>query len=136
MERVYAFLKEAGVFYLATIEKDQPHIFPCSTIDLFEDNLYIHTGHNLDNYYHMKERPKIEICAIIGNNWIRITATAVESTSVAAEEHMLEAYPNLKSRYHAGDGNNVVMCLTEATATFSSFAKLPMVVHFGGTVHS
>jgi len=43
---------------------------------------------------------------------------------------MLDAYPQLKSMYSADDGNNQVLYLKDATATFSSFGGEPKVVKF------
>ena len=44
METVCAFLKEAGVYYLATAEGDQPRVRPFGTALIFEGRLYIQTG--------------------------------------------------------------------------------------------
>ena len=35
MERVYKFLKEAGVYYLATVEGNQPRVRPFGTAHIF-----------------------------------------------------------------------------------------------------
>ena len=44
MKRVYDFLKNAEVYYLATVEGDQPRVRPFGTVNIFEDKLYIQTG--------------------------------------------------------------------------------------------
>ena len=44
MESVEKFFKEAGVYYLATVEGDQPRVRPFGTIHIFEGKLYIQTG--------------------------------------------------------------------------------------------
>lgn len=36
MKRVYDFLKDAGVYYLATVEGDQPRERPFCTVNEFE----------------------------------------------------------------------------------------------------
>ena len=41
MERVYNFLKEAGTYFLATVDKDQPRVRPFGTVNIFEGKLYI-----------------------------------------------------------------------------------------------
>ena len=64
---------------------------------------------------------KVEICAFDGKRWLRLAARAVEVPQVAAQEHMLEAYPNLRAMYAPGDGNTIIFALQEVTATFSSF---------------
>lgn len=44
MEKICKFLKEAGVYYLATLEGDQPRVRPFGTAHIFEGKLYIQTG--------------------------------------------------------------------------------------------
>ena len=44
MEKVYEFLKNAGVYYIATVDGDQPHVRPFGTINIFEGKLYVQTG--------------------------------------------------------------------------------------------
>ena len=44
MERVLKFLKEAGTYYLATVDGDCPRVRPFGTIEIFEGKLYIQTG--------------------------------------------------------------------------------------------
>ena len=44
MKEVYEFLKSCSVYYLATVDGNQPRVRPFGTIDLFEDKLYIQTG--------------------------------------------------------------------------------------------
>ena len=36
MERVVNFLKEAEIYYLATVEGDQPRVRPFGTVHVFE----------------------------------------------------------------------------------------------------
>jgi len=44
MNEVYEFLKSCGVYYLATVEGNQPRVRPFGTVDVFENKLYIQTG--------------------------------------------------------------------------------------------
>ena len=44
MKRVLEFLKNAEVYYLATVEGDQPRVRPFGTINEFDGKLYIQTG--------------------------------------------------------------------------------------------
>ena len=44
MERIVKFLKDAEVYYLATVEGDQPRVRPFGTAHIFEGRLYIQTG--------------------------------------------------------------------------------------------
>jgi len=130
MKEVYAFLKEAGTYYLATVEADQPRVRPFGTFDIFEDKLYIQTGITKDVAKQMLANPKVEISAMAGGKWIRVAAEAVLDENIAAQEHMLDAYPSLKAMYKAGDGNTAVFYLKNATATICSFTQAPKVITF------
>ena len=130
MNRVYEFLKNAGVYFLATADGDQPRVRPFGTIDLFEGKLYIQTGKRKDVAAQMKNNPRIEISATNGDKWIRLTATAVLDENIAAQEHMLAAYPSLQAQYKPGDGNPEVYYLKNATAVICSFTEAPRTIRF------
>lgn len=125
MNEIYEFLKNAGTYYLATAEGDQPRVRPFGTIDLFEGRLYIQTGLKKDVAAQMLKNPKVELCAFHGGRWVRVTAKAVHDPSLEAQIHMLDAYPSLQAMYQPGDGNTAVFALTEGTATISSFTDAP-----------
>lgn len=131
MKEVYEFLKNCGVYYLATAEGDQPRVRPFGTIDLFEDKLYIQTGKVKAVAQQMKTNPKVEISAMAQDGrWIRITAEAVLDDNIKAQEHILDAYPNLKAMYTAGDGNTEVYYLKNAVAQICSFTEAPREIKF------
>lgn len=130
MKEVYAFLKEAGTYYLATMEGDQPRVRPFGTVDLFEGKLYIQTGIRKEVARQMLANPNIEISAMVGGSWIRVAAEAVLDENIPAQEHMLDEHPSLKGMYQAGDGNTAVFYLKNATATISSFAEAPRTITF------
>lgn len=130
MEEVYQFLKACETYYLATMDGDQPRVRPFGTVDLYNGQLTIQTGRKKDVAQQMLNDPNVEICAFDGQRWLRVAAKAVEVPAVAAQEHMLEAYPNLRAMYAPGDGNTMIFALTEATATFSSFTEPDRTVTF------
>ena len=130
MQRVVKFLKEAQTYYLATVEGDQPRVRPFGTIHVFEDKLYIQTGKVKDVSKQIHANPKVEICAFLNGEWLRVAGTLVEDDRMEARESMLDAYPSLKNMYAADDGNTEVFYFKDATATFSSFTKAPEVVKF------
>ena len=130
MNEVYDFLKKCGTYYLATVEGDQPRVRPFGTVDLFEGRLYIQTGKVKNVAKQIQANPKIELCGMVENRWIRVEATAVEDDRVEARQHMLDAYPSLKEMYRADDGNTEVLYLKDATATISSFTEPPKVIRF------
>lgn len=130
MEQVCEFLKNAGVYYLATVEGDKPHVRPFGTANIFENKLYIQTGKSKECAKQMKANPHIEICAFKGGKWIRIAAEAVLDERIEAQESMLSAYPSLANRYKAGDGNNEVYYLKNATATIEGFGSEKVTITF------
>ena len=130
MKEVYEFLKKAETYYLATMEGDQPRVRPFGTIDVFEDKLYIQTGLSKDVAKQMIANPKVEISTMLDGKWIRVAAEAVLDENIAAQEHMLAAYPNLQAMYKAGDGNTAVFYLKNAIATICSFTEAPKTINF------
>ena len=132
MKEVYDFLKKCQVYYLATVDGDQPRARPFGTALIFEDKLYFQTGKSKDVSKQMLKNPKIEISAFAGDTgtWIRIEALAIEDDRIEPKQKMLDAHPQLKSMYSADDENTQVLYLKDATATFSSFGGEPKVVKF------
>ena len=130
MEEVYRFLKEAGTYYLATIDGDQARVRPFGTADLFEGKLYIQTGKKKDVSKQIQANPKVDICAFMNGTWLRVAGTLVRDDRVEAKAHMLDEHPSLKAMYSAEDDNTEVLYFKDATATFSSFTDAPRTVKF------
>ena len=130
MERVCKFLKDAGTYYLATVEGDQPRVRPFGTAHIFEGKLYIQTGKVKPVSKQLMTNPKAEICAFNNGIWLRVAGELVEDDRVEARKSMLDAYPNLRKMYDENDGNTQVFYLRNATATFCSFTSAPETVSF------
>ena len=130
MERVCKFLKDAGVYYLATVEGDQPRVRPFGTAHIFEGKLYIQTGKAKPTSKQLMVNPKAEISAFHNGTWVRIAGELIEDDRVEAKKSMLDAYPNLRSMYHEDDGNTQVLYFRNAVATFCSFGAAPETVEF------
>lgn len=130
MERVCEFLKKAGTYYLATAQGDQPRVRPFGTIHIFEGKLYIQTGRVKEVSRQIAANPKVELCAFLDGEWLRLCGTLVEDDRREARQSMLDAYPSLQKMYSADDGNTQVFYFTNAVATFCSFEHEPEVVTF------
>jgi uncharacterized pyridoxamine 5'-phosphate oxidase family protein len=130
MERVAKFLKEAEVYYLATVEGDQPRVRPFGTVHIFEGKLYIQTAKVKEVSKQIHANPKVEICAFKNGEWLRVAGELVEDNRIEASRSMLDAYPSLQTMYSADDGNTEVFYFKNATATFSSFTHEPEIVKF------
>ena len=130
MKRVHDFLKSAGVYYLATVEGDQPRVRPFGTAHIFENKLYIQTGKTKPVSKQLTANPKCEICAFQDGVWLRVEAELVEDDRVEARKSMLDEYTNLRAKYDENDGNTQVLYLKNAVATFSSFTSAPETYRF------
>jgi uncharacterized pyridoxamine 5'-phosphate oxidase family protein len=130
MERVCNFLKEAGVYYLATVEGDQPRVRPFGTAHIFEGKLYIQTGKVKPVSKQIAANPKFEICAFKDGIWLRVAGELVNDDRVEAKKSMLDAYENLRGMYNENDDNTQVLYIQDTVATFSSFGGPAEVVEF------
>ena len=130
MEKVLQFLKDAGVYYLATVDGDQPRVRPFGTAIIFEGKLYIQTGKVKDVSKQIHANPKAELCAFKDGTWVRISAELVEDDRREARKAMLDSYPDLRNMYSEDDGNTEVFYLKNAKATISSFTAAPEVIEF------
>lgn len=120
MEEVYQFLKKCGVYYLATIEGDQPRVRPFGTAEVFENHLYILTGKKKDVSKQIQKNPKVEICASIGEVWIRITGILERDERISAKKNMLDKNPHLRVGYSEDDDNTEVLYFKSGTAVICS----------------
>ena len=130
MKRVLEFLKKAEVYYLATVDGDQPRVRPFGTINEFEGKLYIQTGKVKPTSKQLAVNPKAEICAFSEGVWIRVECELVEDDRYEAKKSMLDLYPNLRGMYDENDGNTQVLYMQNAVATICAFGKEPEVVKF------
>ncbi len=133
METVCAFLKEAGVYYLATAEGDQPRVRPFGTALIFEGRLYIQTGRKKNVAKQLLRNGKVELCAFLPEKqcWLRLSGRLVEDDRLEAKEAMLDAHPSLKGMYSADDPNMLVLYFAPgATAAIDSFTEPRVVLHF------
>ena len=125
MEKALKFLKDCGVFYLATVEDDQPRVRPFGAVCGFEGKLYIITNNQKKVFDQMQKNQKVEISGMAGGKWIRLAGEAVRDTRREAKMAMIEANPSLGSMYNADDGIMEVLYLKNAEASICSFTDAP-----------
>ena len=130
MKTVQEFLQSTHVYFLATVEGDQPQVRPFGTAEIIEGKLYIQTGHVKNVAKQIAANPKVAICAFNGEQWLRITATLVEDPRVEIKKAMLDANPGLRNMYDENDDNTAVYFLKDAKATISSFTAAPIEIDF------
>lgn len=131
MKEIFEFIKNAGTYYLATVDSNgQPHVRPFGTINIFENKLYIQTGKIKEVSKQIQANPKVEICCFNGSEWCRVAGELVRDDRVEAKEAMLNNYESLKKMYSATDDNTEVLYFKNATATISSFTAAPKTINF------
>lgn len=131
MKEVLEFLKASNVFYLATVEGDQPRVRPFGAVCEFEDRIYLITGNQKSVYAEMIANPKIEISSMTPDGrWIRLTAEVVRDGRFEARKAMLDANPDLRSMYSENDGVMEVLYLQNAQAVICSFTAEPVKYNF------
>ena len=122
METITQFLKDNRIFYIATVEGNQPHVRPFGAICIFNGKLYFGTSNQKAVSKQMKENPKIEISTTTpdGTTWLRLTAEAIVHDCLGARQAMLDATPSIKGKYHADDGIFEVFYLQNAEGSICS----------------
>ena len=93
MEKICQFLKDAGTYYLATAEGDQPRVRPFGTAHIFENKLYIQTGKVKPVAKQILANPKVELCAFKDGVWLRVAGELALDDRVEAKKSMLEKSP-------------------------------------------
>jgi uncharacterized pyridoxamine 5'-phosphate oxidase family protein len=104
MKEVLDFLKEAGVFYFATMDEEQPMVRPFAFCMEFEGKLYFGTRETGNTSRQLRANPKFQVCAAAEKKgWIRITGKARFDASPEAMQAAAASRPDLLGR-HAAPG--------------------------------
>lgn len=118
MSKVNDYLTEAGVFFLATTEGNQPKIRPLGAHLEMDGKVIFGVGDFKNVYKQMVANPLVEIVACKNDgHWMRYTGKAVFESDEKYANTMLEGMPHLKNVYNEETGNKM-MCfhLEDATA--------------------
>ena len=126
MNKIVEALKKTKIFYIATMENDQPRVRPFSSCTEFEGALYLCTNNTKDVYKQITANPKIEVCGM-GNDgtWIRITGIAKRDDRDVARKAMLEDPTGPSNLYKLGDGIFEVLKIENPVCTKYSMTSDP-----------
>lgn len=130
MKTVCEFLQKAHVFYVATVEGDQPRVRPFGIAHIIDGRLCVMTGKCKPVSHQIGVNPKVEVCACVNGEWVRIAGKLIEDDRMETRQAMLDAYPFMKKTYAADDGNMQVLYFEDAIATFDGFSGNKKVVKF------
>jgi uncharacterized pyridoxamine 5'-phosphate oxidase family protein len=132
VQEVRDYLHDCGVFYIATVDGDQPRVRPFGVAEVYKSKLYIQTGKRKNVFKQMMANPKFEITAVkpSGTEWIRISGTLVNDDSREAKAYVLDQNPELKDMYSADDDNTAVLYIKDGVADFCSFSDPTKEIKF------
>ncbi len=118
MSKVNDFLSEAGVFFLATVDGDQPKLRPLGAHMEMDGKVTFGVGDFKAVYKQLQANPKCELVACKPDgHWMRYTGTAVFDDDPKYANAMLEMMPDLKNIYNETTGNKMMtFSLADATA--------------------
>ncbi len=115
MSKINDFISEAGVFFLATVDGDQPKVRPLGAHMEMDGKVLFGVGDFKDVYRQMKQNPKIEIAALKQDgHWLRYTGKAVFEDDPKYAEAMLDMLPHLRGIYNETTGHKMMMFRIDA----------------------
>ena len=129
VKKVYDFLENAGTFYLATVEGDQPRVRPYGAMLYFEDKIYIMAFGQTNATHQIDANCKAEICAVKGQT-LRIECKLVQDNRPEVGKALVEKMPVLKPALGENCENGVMYYLTDAKADFFKMMELVETVKF------
>ncbi|MBQ4424288.1 MAG: pyridoxamine 5'-phosphate oxidase family protein [Lachnospiraceae bacterium] len=117
MSKVNDFLSEAGVFFLATADGDQPKLRPLGMHMEMDGKLLFGVGDFKAVFRQLQANPKCEIAAVKPDgHWLRYTGTAVFEADPHYAEAALAAMPDLRAIYNEETGNKMMIFHLEDAA--------------------
>ena len=122
-------LSQAGAFFLATVDGDQPKLRPLGAHHVVDGRLWLGVGEFKNVYRQLVANPKCEIVALqpAGGKWLRWTGRAVFAEGAERErleEVFLTASPRLRRIYNKKPGKRM-MCFTLADARAELIPMMP-----------
>lgn len=129
IQKLHKFLREAGTYYLATSDGEQPRVRPFGTALLFEDKIYILTSRKKNVSKQIDSNSMFEISAMnTSDKWIRVSGILKTDDRIEVHQAMLEAYPHMKDMYTADGENTHTLYLDKVKAVIYSFTEEPNVL--------
>lgn len=123
MNEVLNFLNECGVFFVSTVDGNEPKVRPFSFVMEYEGKLCFGTNNKKPTYAQLTANSNVEISAASKDmRWVRLSGKAVFCTTKDAKVKALETMPMLKNMYSADDDLFEIFYIDKAVATFCSIS--------------
>lgn len=127
MNQVIEFFKKAGMFYIATMDKNQPRVRPFGGLLLYNGRIYFNTNSTKKVFRQMMDNSKVELCAFYQGTWMRVQAAAVRDTKEEVKRAMMQEQPGVKKLYEGKEDIFEIFYLDEAIVTMESFGREPEI---------
>ena len=123
------FLKEAGVYFIATSDDGQPQLRPFGSNLEYEGRFYFCMQRSKNVFKQITANPKVSIAALNPNrDWIRIIAEAVLDESEAVKNSLFESSPRMREMYKDDTSELAMFYLANATCIINESGKEPAQV--------
>ena len=119
IEKVNDFLGQAQTFYLPTVDGDRPKCSSFAFHMISGDRVYFGIGDFKEVYKQMQKNPHVEICAVVGKEFLRYYGTAVFEKDYTIADRVLAAASAMQKIYNEQTGYKLeIFHLEDATAEF------------------
>lgn len=130
IEKVDKYLADAGMFFLATVDDDQPKCRPLGLHFIYEDKIYFGVGTFKEVYKQMQKNPKIEIVASRGEDILRYYGVAIFDDNPEVVEKAFAILPDLKTVYEENGWKMGMFYVDDATAEFRNMFQVEESYNF------
>lgn len=132
IKKVDDFLEEAGVFFLASTDGNQPKCRPLGFHMLVDEKIYFGIGTFKEVYKQITENPKIEIVALNTEKtrFLRYTGEAVIDENPKLVEKTFELMPEIAEIYKENNWKMGMFYLDNATAEFRNMFEAEETLKF------
>ena len=123
MNEVVEFISEAGTFYIATVDGNEPKVRPFGLVIEHEGKIYFGTSNQKYVYKQLQVNPNFEVSATAKDRrWIRLKGKAVFDNNMTVKAKAFEILPHLRDIYNTMDNPIFeVFYVSEGEATIYSF---------------
>ncbi len=118
ISKVDEFLTNAKVFYLATVDGDQPKCRPLGFHLLDDGKIYFGVGTFKNVYKQLEANPKLEIVAFDGERFLRYFGVAVLEDNEDVVNKAFDLMPEIAEIYKSNGWQMGIFYVDDATAEF------------------
>lgn len=99
-EKLLELMDRAHVFFISTIDGDQPRVRPFGAHLMRDGTLWFCTGEHKEVYKQLQANPKLEISCYEGGDWLRLDGEAVFVDDKEAARDMLAHAPRMARLFY------------------------------------